>query len=226
MDKDSTEYRKEVPVMSRERILVVLLVILCGSLAASAVSPYDRATWFMEVAPVLIVVPILVLTYRRLPLTPLLYVLLFLHAIVLITGGAYTYARVPLGFRLEGLFHFSRNNYDRIGHFFQGLVPALLARELLLRLGHVSSRRMASFLAICFAMAVSAWYELIEWAAAVALGAKAEDFLGTQGDPWDTQWDMFMCFVGSVVAMTGLTGVQDRQIEGLAPDSVSRGDKA
>ena len=209
--------------MPRERILIIFLFILCGLLAASAVNPYDRATWIMEVAPVLIVVPILVLTYRRLPLTSLLYVLIFLHAIVLITGGAYTYARVPLGFWLEGLFSLSRNNYDRIGHFFQGLVPALLARELLLRRGYVSNRRMASFLAICFAMAVSAWYELIEWAAAVVLGQKADDFLGTQGDPWDTQWDMFMCFVGAVVAMTGLSREQDRQIESLAPDQGSRG---
>ncbi len=210
-------------MMPRERILILFLVILCGLLVATAVHPFDRSTWIMEVAPVLIVVPILVLTYRRLSLTPLLYYLIFLHAIVLITGGAYTYARVPLGFWLERLFSFSRNDYDRIGHFFQGLVPALLAREVLLRLGYVSNRRMASFLAICFAMAVSAWYELIEWAASVSLGAKADDFLGTQGDPWDTQWDMFMCFIGAVVAMAGLTGVQDRQIERLAPDLGSRG---
>ncbi len=209
-------------MISRERILIIFLVILCGILAASAVNPYDRVTWIMEVAPVLIVAPILVLTYRRFPLTPLLYVLIFLHAIVLITGGAYTYARVPLGFWLEGLFQFSRNNYDRIGHFFQGLVPALLARELLLRLGYVMNRRVASFLAICFAMAVSAWYELIEWAAALVLGQKADDFLGNQGDPWDTQWDMFMCFVGAIVAMTGLTREQDRQIESLQRSSSGR----
>ncbi len=198
--------------MPRERILIIFFVILSGLLAASAVNPYDRATWFMEVAPVLIVVPILVLTYRRFPLTPLLYFLIFLHAIVLITGGAYTYAHVPLGFWLQDLFQYSRNNYDRIGHFFQGLVPALLARELLLRLGYVTNRRAASFLAICFAMAVSAWYELIEWAAAVVLDQKADDFLGNQGDPWDTQWDMFMCFIGAVVAMIGLSREQDRQI--------------
>ena len=168
----------------------------------------------MEVAPVLIVLPALALTYRRLPLTPLLYILIFLHAIVLITGGAYTYARVPLGFWFQDLLLQGRNNYDRLGHFFQGLVPALLARELLIRLGYVSNRRVASFLAICFAMAVSAWYELIEWAAAVVLGQKADDFLGTQGDPWDTQWDMFLCFIGAVVAMVGLSREQDRQIDG------------
>ncbi len=201
--------------MPRERILIILLIILCGLLLASAISPYDRVTWFMDVAPVLIALPILALTFRRFPLTQLLYVLIFLHAVVLITGGAYTYARVPLGFWLEGLFRFTRNNYDRIGHFFQGLVPALLAREVLLRLKYVSNRRMASFLAICLAMAVSAWFELIEWGAAVAMGQKADDFLGTQGDPWDTQWDMFMCFIGSVAAIVGLSGEQDKQIEGL-----------
>jgi putative membrane protein len=169
----------------------------------------------MEVAPVVIVLPLLVLTYRPFPLTPLLYFLIFLHAIILITGGSYTYARVPLGFWMEDLFLFGRNNFDRIGHFFQGLVPALAAREVLLRSGYVSNRRMASFLAICVAMAISAWYELIEWAAAVVLGQRADDFLGTQGDPWDTQWDMFICFVGAVVAMIGLTREQDRQIESL-----------
>jgi putative membrane protein len=154
-----------------------------------------------------------VLTYRRFPLTSLLYVLIFLHAIVLITGGAYTYARVPFGFWLEDVFSFSRNPYDRIGHFFQGFVPVLLAREILLRGRYVSNRRMAVFLSLCVAMAISAWYELIEWAAALVLGPGAKDFLGTQGDPWDTQWDMFMCFVGSVVALLSLSREHDRQIE-------------
>ena len=207
--------------MQRERILIILLVIICGLLAATAVHPYDRITWVMEVAPVLIVLPILVLTYRKLPLTSLLYFLIFLHAIILITGGSYTYARVPLGFWVQELFQLDRNHYDRLGHFFQGLVPALLARELLLRLGYVSSRRMVSFLAICVAMAISAWYELIEWAAAVLLGQKADDFLGTQGDPWDTQWDMFMCFIGASVAMSGLSSEQDRQIESQIDTGVS-----
>jgi len=170
----------------------------------------------MEIAPVLIVLPVLAMTYRRFPLTTLLYVLIFLHAIVLITGGAYTYARVPLGFWLQELFLPGRNNYDRLGHFFQGLVPALAAREILLRLGYVSNRRMAAFLAICVAMAISAWYELIEWAAAVVLGQKADDFLGTQGDPWDTQWDMFMCFIGALAALVGLSREHDRQMTDLA----------
>lgn len=199
--------------MPRERMLVMLLIVIVGLLVITAVKPYDRSTWLMEVAPVLIAGPVLVLTYRKFPLTMLLYLLIFLHAIVLIAGGAYTYARVPLGFWLQDVFSLGRNHYDRIGHFFQGFVPALLAREVLLRGGHVANRRMAAFLAICIAMAVSAWYELIEWAAAVLLGQGADAFLGTQGDPWDTQKDMFMCFIGSVVAILTLSREQDRQME-------------
>lgn len=198
--------------MSRERILLLLLIVIVALLAVTAIKPYDRRTWLMEVAPVLIALPLLVLTYRRFPLTSLLYILIFLHAIVLITGGAYTYARVPLGFWLQDLFSLSRNHYDRIGHFMQGFVPALLAREILLRGGFVTNRRMAAFLAVCIAMAISAWYELIEWAAAVILGQGADAFLGTQGDPWDTQEDMFMCFIGAIVALLTLSREQDRQM--------------
>jgi putative membrane protein len=198
--------------MTRERNLIILCIVVVVLLVATAINPYDRTTWLMEVAPVLLAAPILVLTYRRFPLTSLLYMLIFFHAIVLIIGGAYTYARVPLGFWLQDLFSFSRNHYDRIGHFFQGFVPALAAREILLRNRFLTNRRMAGLLSLCVAMAISAWYELIEWAAALIIGQSADAFLGTQGDQWDTQWDMFMCFVGAAAAMTGLTGVQDRQI--------------
>jgi putative membrane protein len=198
--------------MTKERNLTILCIVAVVLLVATAINPYDRTTWFMEVAPVMIVAPLLVLTYRRFPLTSLLYMLIFFHAIILITGGAYTYARVPLGFWLQDLFSFSRNNYDRIGHFFQGFVPALATREILLRNRFVTNRHMAGLLSLCVAMAISAWYELIEWAAALILGQSADAFLGTQGDQWDTQWDMFMCFAGAAAAMTGLTGVQDRQI--------------
>jgi putative membrane protein len=198
--------------MTKERNLTILCIVAVVLLVATAINPYDRTTWFMEVAPVLIVAPLLVLTYRRFPLTSLLYMLIFFHAIILITGGAYTYARVPLGFWLQDLFSFSRNNYDRIGHFFQGFVPALATREILLRNRFVTNRHMAGLLSLCVAMAISAWYELIEWAAALILGQSADAFLGTQGDQWDTQWDMFMCFAGAAAAMTGLTGIQDRQI--------------
>ncbi len=201
--------------MQRGRYLAGLFLLVVLLLAATAVRPYDRGTWLMEVAPVLIALPVLATTYQRFPLTTLLYTLISLHAIVLITGGAYTYARVPLGFWIQELFSFSRNHYDRIGHFFQGFVPALIAREIFLRNGYVTNRRIAAFLCICVAMAISAWYELIEWAAALALGQASDAFLGTQGDPWDTQWDMFMCFIGSLTAILTLSRIQDRQVENL-----------
>jgi putative membrane protein len=187
-------------------------LLVLAALVVSGIAPYDRLTWLMEVAPVLLVVPILAATYRRFPLSDLLYVLIALHALVLILGGAYTYARVPLGFWMQDWFHFSRNPYDRVGHFFQGFVPALVAREILLRLGYLRSRRMTAFLSICFAMAVSACYELVEWAAALVLGQEADRFLGNQGDPWDTQWDMFMALIGSVVAMLGFARLHDARM--------------
>ena len=198
--------------MQRERYLIGLLIIILGLLMVTVIRPYDRATWLMEIAPVLIAAPVLITTYKRFPLTSLLYFLIFLHAIVLIVGGAYTYARVPFGYWLQNVFALSRNPYDRIGHFFQGLVPALVAREILIRGSYITNKRMAAFLSLCVAMAISAWYELIEWGTAVALGQAAEDFLGTQGDPWDTQWDMFMCFCGALFSLFTLTGIQDRQL--------------
>src|SRR5262245_18370883 len=161
----------------------------------------------MEVAPVLVVVPLLAVTRRRFPLTPLLYVLIALHALVLIVGGAYTYARVPAGFRVQEAFDLGRNPYDKLGHFMQGFVPALAAREILLRTGSVTGRRIAGFLSICVALAVSASYELVEWWAALALGQGADEFLGTQGDPWDTQSDMFMALLGAVTALTTLSSL-------------------
>ena len=167
----------------------------------------------MEVAPVLIAAPILIATYRRFPLTGLLYSLIVLHALVLILGGAYTYARVPLGFWLQDLFALERNPYDRIGHFMQGFVPAMIAREILLRKRSVTTKSMAAFLSLCVALAFSAFYELIEWWAALALGQGADEFLGTQGDPWDTQADMFLAMLGAASALALLSRLQDRQIE-------------
>ena len=183
-----------------------------AALIVSGLQPYDRATWWMEVAPVLIAAPILIATHRRYPLTPLLYTLIFVHALVLILGGAYTYARVPLGFWLQDLLALERNPYDRIGHFMQGFVPALVAREILLRNRYVNGNSMAAFLSLTVALAFSAFYELIEWWAALALGQGAEDFLGTQGDPWDTQADMFLALVGATLALTALSRLHDRQM--------------
>jgi len=202
--------------MPRPWTHVALGFIVLVALVVSGIHPYERATWWMEVAPVLIAAPILVATHRRFPMTDLLYFLIAVHALVLILGGAYTYARVPLGFWLQDWFGFERNPYDRIGHLMQGFVPALVAREILLRGGYVTGRRMAAFVSICIALAISAFYELIEWWAALALGQGADAFLGTQGDPWDTQSDMFCALVGASAAIVLLSRLQDRQMARLA----------
>ena len=170
----------------------------------------------MEVIPVVIVLPLLWLTRRRYPLTPLLYLLIFVHALVLIFGGMYTYARVPIGFGVQEWFGLDRNPYDKLGHFLQGLVPALVAREILLRGGYVQGRKMLGFVVCCIALAISAIYELIEWWAALALGQGADEFLGTQGDPWDTQSDMFCALLGAVCGLVLFGYRQDRQIDRLA----------
>jgi putative membrane protein len=191
---------------------IVLFVAGLVVLAWSAVRPHDYFTWFMEVAPILIGVPVLVATYRRFPLTPLLYRLLFVHAVILMVGGHYTYAEVPLGFWMQRAFGFARNHYDRIGHFAQGFVPAILAREILLRRAVVPRRGWLFFLVTCVCLAFSAFYELIEWWTAEATGAAATAFLGTQGDPWDTQWDMFFALLGALFSQLLLGRVHDRQL--------------
>lgn len=208
--------------MSRRALLAGLGLLVLAALVASGIAPYDRATWVLEVAPALIAAPVLLATGRRYPLTTLLYVLIALHMVVLILGGAYTYARVPLGFWLQDLMHLARNPYDKIGHFMQGLVPALVAREILLQRGYLSSRRMAGFLSVCVAMAISAVYELIEWWTALALGQGADEFLGTQGDPWDTQSDMCYALMGATLAVTLLARWQDRQMAKLADTQPTR----
>jgi putative membrane protein len=196
--------------VAREKILIlVMLALLMPIMAFSAIHPYDRTTWFMEVAPIFIVLPVMAATYSRFPLTTLLYVLIFIHALVLIAGGHYTYARVPLGFWIQDVLSLARNPYDKIGHFMQGFVPFLVTREILLRNGYLTSRRMAAFLSICVVMAISAWYELIEWWSALAMGQGADEFLGTQGDPWDTQSDMFFAFIGATAAMILLSQLHD-----------------
>ena len=201
---------------NRDRLLTFLLIVTLVAMAVSGLQPYDRVTWAMEVAPVMIALPILVATRRNYPLTTLLYVLIFLHALVLILGGAYTYARVPLGGWVQQAFDLSRNPYDKLGHFMQGFVPAMVAREILIRGEYARGRRMIAFLCICIALAISAVYELVEWWAALALGQGAEEFLGTQGDPWDTQSDMFCAGLGAVFALFTLSAVHDRQLAALS----------
>ncbi|AXF84368.1 Inner membrane protein YjdF [Ephemeroptericola cinctiostellae] len=182
------------------------------ALVVSGISPYERNTWWMEVAPVVLVVPVLWCSRQRFPLTPMLMGLIALHALVLIVGGAYTYARVPFGFWMQDVLHLSRNPYDKIGHFMQGFVPALAAREVLIRRSWVVRSDVAGVLALCVAMTISALYELVEWWAALALGQGAEAFLGTQGDVWDTQSDMFFALIGALVAMAFFARMQDEQI--------------
>jgi len=202
-------------MIDRAHLDSVLAGIVIIALVVSGIAPFDRATWVMEVAPVLIAFPLLVATRQRYPLTTLLSVLIAAHMLVLIGGGAYSYARVPLGFWLQDVLGTVRNPYDKIGHLMQGFVPALVAREILLRGRYVNGRRMVAFICICIALAISASYELIEWAAALAMGQGADEFLGTQGDPWDTQSDMLMALIGASSAMVLLSGWHDRQLARL-----------
>jgi putative membrane protein len=181
----------------------------------SGIEPRDRFTWLLEVAPVLLGAPVLVALRRRFRLTRLVYTLLWLHAIILMVGGKYTYAEVPLGFWVQDAFGFSRNHYDRIGHFAQGFIPAMLAREVLIRRSPLAGSRWLPFLVVCFCLAFSALYELIEFWTALATGEAAEAFLGTQGDVWDTQWDMQMALIGAVAALPTLSRLHDRQLAHL-----------
>jgi putative membrane protein len=213
--------------MKREHVPVVLLVLALAALGASAVGPTDRLTWWLEIAPVMAGVAIVVPTVRRFPLSHLLYTCLFVHAIILVVGGHYTYAQVPAGLWLQDLFDLSRNHYDRLGHLAQGFVPAVLAREILIRRSPLAHSRWLPFVVICVCLAFSAFYELIEWWVSLALGQSAGEFLGTQGDVWDTQWDMFLALVGAVAALVTLAKAHDRSLARLAEDrSLGRGRRA
>jgi putative membrane protein len=188
-------------------------------LAFSGVGVHDRYTWFLEVAPILVAIPILVLTARRFPLTPLAYRLMVLHAVVLMVGGHYTYAEVPLGFWVRDLFGFARNHYDRLGHFLQGFVPAILAREVLRRKTPLPPGGWLFFLTTCVCLAISAAYEFVEWGTALLSGEAAMAFLGTQGDICDTQWDMFLALFGALTAQVLLTRLHERQLARLPQSS-------
>ena len=181
----------------------------------SGIGPHDRTTWWLEVAPILIAVPVLALTARRFPLTPLAYRLIFVHALILMLGGHYTYAEVPLGFWLKDALGLARNPYDRLGHFAQGFVPAIVVREVLIRRSPLRPGKWLTFLVLCVCLAISALYELVEWWAALLGGESADAFLGTQGDQWDTQWDMFVALLGAATALLLLSRVHDRQIAKL-----------
>jgi putative membrane protein len=199
-------------VFATDRNTVAVCLVWAVALLASGIAPYDRLTWLMEVLPVLIAAPVLVATRGRLPLTSLVYALIAVHGLILIYGGAYSYARTPLGFWLQEVLGLMRNPYDRIGHLAQGFVPAMVAREVLLRVFAISGRKVLFFLVVCVCLAISAFYELIEWWAALLIGADADEFLATQGDVWDTQWDLFMALVGAILAQLLLNRRHDRQL--------------
>ncbi|MEO1766292.1 DUF2238 domain-containing protein [Thiobacter aerophilum] len=194
-------------------------VIYGGVLLWSAIAPRDYFTWFLEVLPALIALPLLMATRRRFPLTPLAYWLILVHAVILMVGGHYTYAHVPLFDWLREVFHWQRNNYDKVGHLAQGFVPAMLAREILIRLDVIRGRGWLNFFILCFCLALSAAYELIEWAVAAASGDAAVAFLATQGDEWDTQSDMAFALAGAILALIILTRLHDRQLARLSPRS-------
>jgi putative membrane protein len=197
--------------------LITLLVVGLALLVVTAIRPHDMATWVMEVAPIFVALPVLIVTHRRFPLTPLAYQLIFVHALILMLGGHYTYARVPLGFWAQDLFGLERNHYDRLGHFAQGFVPAIIAREILIRTSPLKPGKWLAVITTAICLAVSACYEFIEWWAALLGGSAATDFLGTQGDVWDTQWDMFLAFIGSITAQFTLSRLHDRQIARTEP---------
>ena len=181
----------------------------------SGINPHDRFTWVLEVFPVILGVPVLIYVYPRFRFTPLGYTLMAIHAVILMVGGRYTYAEVPLGFWMQEWFGFARNHYDRIGHFAQGFIPAMVAREVLIRRSPLARSRWLPVLVVCFCLAFSALYELLEFWTALATGEAAEAFLGTQGDPWDTQWDMMLALIGAITALALLSRWHDRQLRRL-----------
>ena len=214
------------PPTRAERLL--LLALVAGALLWSAIAPADRMTWFLEVVWVLAALPLLACSWRRFPLTRLLCWLLAAHALVLIHGGAHTYAQTPAGFWLRDIGNalglaLSRNPWDRIGHFMQGFVPAILARELLLRLTPLRRGGWLVYLVLAACLSFSALFELIEWGAALAFGADADAFLATQGDPWDTQWDMFLCLCGAGVSLLLWSRLHDRQLGPATGGAAGRG---
>lgn len=195
-----------------QRGLWVFLAVAVGGLLISGIAPHDRLTWWLEVMPVVVALPLLLLTRERFRLTWLLYILIAFHAAVLMLGGHYTYAEVPLGNWVRDAFGLARNNYDRLGHFTQGFVPAMIAREILLRRSPLTRGGWLFFLVTAVCLAISACYEFIEWWTAIIGGGSSEAFLGTQGDVWDTQWDMFVALCGAITAQLLLSRLHDRAL--------------
>lgn len=201
------------PASTREGWWLIAIGALV--LVLTGLRPFDRLTWFLEVVPIFLALPVLFFTARRFPLTPLACRLILLHAIVLMVGGHYTYARVPLGLWVQDAWDLARNHYDRLGHFAQGFVPAIIVREIMIRCSPLRPGGWLFFLVVCVCLAISATYEFVEWWTAVIGGDSADAFLGAQGDVWDTQWDMFMALVGAIAAQVLLSRLHDRQIAAL-----------
>ena len=206
------------PRASRRAFGVFVAVALVG-LILSGIEPRDRMTWWLEVLPVVIALVLLAWTRDRFPLTWLVYALICVHAAILMLGGHYTYAHVPLGFWVQDAFDLARNHYDRLGHFAQGFVPAIIAREILLRRTPLVRGGWLAFLVVATCLAISATYEFIEWWTALIAGGEADAFLGTQGDVWDTQWDMFLATIGAITALSLLSRTHDRALTSLAQRS-------
>jgi len=203
---------------------IALLICVAIVFVWSGINPHDRLTWWLEVFPGIAGIIILAATYRRFQFTTLVYTLIAIHISILCVGGHWTYAREPVFNWLKEVFHWNRNHYDRLGHFAQGFVPAMIAREMFIRLNVLNRKRWQPFLIICICMAISATYEFIEWWTALVGGAASTDFLGTQGDVWDTQEDMFMCLIGATCALLFMRPWQDRQLkEKLNPETRNPG---
>ncbi len=199
----------------------IWLAVILGVLIWSGINPKDQITWLLEVLPVLIALPVLYLTRERFPLTTLTYALILVHAVILMVGGHYTYAEVPLGDWVRETFDGTRNNYDKLGHLAQGFIPAIVAREVAIRLQVFNSRAWMSFFVVSLCLAISALYELIEWWVALLSDEAADAFLGTQGYVWDTQSDMLLALVGAILAFVLLSGLHDRQIESIGTETAT-----
>lgn len=202
--------KKQLIISKVEPFHIWLLAVYFAFLIWSAINPKDMFTWFLEVLPALIGLGVIIITYNRFRLTNLVYLLVLIHAVILIVGGHYTYAEMPLFNWIRDTFDLERNYYDRLGHFVQGFIPAIIAREILLRKSELKPGKLLSFIIICICLAISATYELIEWGVAEATGTAAEAFLGTQGDVWDTQWDMFMALIGTAISLITMSAQHDR----------------
>ena len=204
--------------MSSKKYPLILLIIVLVFGAWSGIIPLDtRLTWVLETLPVMMALPVLLLTYKRFPLTSLTYTLIAIHAMILMLGAHYSYAKVPLGFWMEDWFGWTRNNYDKIGHFMQGFGPAIYTREIISRTSPLRRGKWLGFISIAVPLAFSAFYEILEWLASLSNPTDTEAFLGTQGYIWDTQSDMFLCLLGSIVALILLTKLHDKYLLKAGP---------